>query len=115
MTHDSGYNTGGESRGLLTRGQDDVGAGDEQVAADRAGKMKRNPRPLITAWVITLLLAALIRWIIAVQPVYREILTPAYLLAAVPAAVATWHWIHRRDHNRRERDRRHADRRHTDS
>jgi hypothetical protein len=74
---------------------------------------KRNPRPLITAWVITVLFVALIYWIVTVQPVYKEILTPAYLLAAVPAAVATWHWLHhRKHHDRRDGDRRHEERRH---
>jgi hypothetical protein len=93
-----------------------VGANDEQVVTGKRGITKRNPRPLITAWVITLLFAALIYWIVSAQPVYKEILTPAYALAAVPAAVATWHWFHRRgDHNRRNGDRRHEDRRHGDS
>jgi hypothetical protein len=73
----------------------------------------RNPRPLIFGWTITLVLEALIYWIVTNQPVSREVLTPGYVLAAVPAAIATWHWLHRRrsHHDRREGDRRHEERR----
>ena len=68
----------------------------------------RNPRPLIAGWVATIVLETILYWIVQTQPVWRNILAPFYILAAIPAALASWHFIRGRAHE----DRRHEDRRH---
>jgi hypothetical protein len=104
------------SRGDLVAAQDEPvkveASRDVQGGAAEVSHPHRSVRPLVISWIITLLLEGLLLWVRSVQPVMSEILKPGYVLAALPAALGTWHWFHRRSrHERRSGDRRHDSRR----
>ncbi len=73
---------------------------------------RRRFAPLITSWVIALVIAGLIYWFEISMPAFHEVVVPLYWIVAALGVFATWKWVRIRGiRDRRTADRRHADRR----
>lgn len=73
---------------------------------------RRRFAPLITSWVIALVIAGLIYWFEISMPAFHEVVVPLYWIVAALVVFATWRWVRIRGiRDRRTTERRHADRR----
>src|SRR6266540_3133139 len=80
--------------------------------AARRTFFSRRFAPLIAAWLLALIVAALLFWIERSFPAFHEVIIPLYWIIAASTLIATWRWIRTRGkRERRRRDRRLGDRR----
>ena len=72
----------------------------------------RSVRQLVTVWIVTVALLALLHFFETSAPAFHELLIPFYWIIIIVAAVLTWRWARSRSTtDRRGRDRRRASRR----
>jgi fatty acid desaturase len=77
---------------------------------------RRRFAPIITAWVLALVVAGLLYWIEASFPAFHEVLIPLYWIIGALIVLATWRWVRTRGRgDRRGKDRRLSDRRHEEA
>jgi membrane protein YdbS with pleckstrin-like domain len=72
----------------------------------------RRFAPLVTTWIIAVVVAGLIYWFEIEMPAFHEVVTPLYGIIAALAVFFTWRWTRTRGRgDRRRAERRHNDRR----
>ncbi len=82
------------------------------VADSKPTFFRRRFAPLIAAWVLALIVAALLYGIETAYPAFHEVLVPLYWIIGVLVVLSTWRWVRTRGKgDRRGNDRRLADRR----
>ena len=73
---------------------------------------RRRFAPLVAAWVLALIIAAILYWIERSMPAFHDVITPLYWIIGAFMILATWRWIRTRGKgDRRQNDRRVGDRR----
>lgn len=73
---------------------------------------RRRFAPLITSWIVALVVAGLIYWFETSMPAFHEVVVPLYWIVAALILFATWRWVRTRGiRDRRGHERRHTDRR----
>jgi membrane protein implicated in regulation of membrane protease activity len=87
-------------------------APDLPTAEHKPTFLSRRFAPLISAWVIALVVAGLIYWFEASMPAFHEVVVPLYWIIAAILVFATWRWVRiRGKRDRRNTERRGGDRR----
>ncbi len=72
----------------------------------------RRFAPLVTSWIVALVVTGLIYWFEISMPAFHEVVVPLYWIVAILSVFATWRWVRIRGiRDRRSTERRHADRR----